>query len=119
MGSSAYSNSVAVTLPPPDPPETPPSPPIAPSNVSAQAFGKSQINVSWINNGNQDGVKIERCLGSGCTNFIEISVVAGNATFYADAGLAAGTTFRYRLRAYNSAGYSPYSNIAAAKTSRR
>ena len=119
MGSSPYSNTVAVTLPPPDPPETPPSPPIAPSNVSAQAFGKSQINVSWINNGNQDGVKIERCLGSGCTNFIEISVVAGNATFYADAGLAAGTTFRYRLRAYNSAGYSPYSNIAAAKTSRR
>jgi len=116
MGSSAYSNSVAVTLPPADPSTTPP---LAPSNLVATAFSKSQISLSWINSGSQDGVKIERCAGSGCTNFSEIAVLTGSATFYTNAGLAAGTTYRYRLRAYNSAGYSPYSTIAAAKTSRR
>jgi predicted phage tail protein len=116
MGSSAYSNSVAVTLPPADPSTTPP---LAPSNLVATAFSKSQISLSWINSGSQDGVKIERCAGSGCTNFSEIAVLTGSATFYTNAGLAAGTTYRYRLRAYNSAGNSPYSTIAAAKTSRR
>jgi hypothetical protein len=113
-GYSPYSNATTILTP-----GGSTIPPLAPSNVIAKAFGKSQIDLSWINNGNQNGVKIERCLGSGCTNFIEVASVAGNAIFFSDVGLAAGTTYRYRLRAYNSAGNSPYSTIAAAKTSRR
>ena len=121
MGSSAYSNSVAVTLPPaePAPTPTPTSPPLAPNNLTAKALGNSQINLSWTNNSVQDGVKIERCMGSGCTNFKEVFAVTGGATSYTDSGLAGGTTYRYRVRAYNVAGNSPYSNIASAKTSRR
>jgi hypothetical protein len=34
-------------------------------------------------------------------------------TFYAD-----GTTYRYRVRAFNASGNSSYSNIASAKTMR-
>ncbi|HSE30113.1 MAG TPA: hypothetical protein VLA93_00910 [Pyrinomonadaceae bacterium] len=113
-GYSTYSNTTTILTP-----GGSTSPPLAPSNLIAKAFGKSQINLSWTNNGNQDGVKIERCLGSGCTNFMEVAAVGGNASFFSDTGLAAGTTYRYRLRAYNSAGNSPYSTIAAAKTSRR
>ena len=76
--------------------------------------------LTWTNNSaNQDGVKIERCQGTKCTNFAQIGTVAGTATTYTDLGLAANTTYRYRTRAYNSAGDSPYSNIATAKTLKR
>ena len=113
MGASAYSNSVTLVTPPVNPPA-------APSNLSALAFSKSQINLAWVNNDtNQTGVKIERCRGATCTNFAVIATTAGQAASYADTGLASNATYRYRVSAYNSVGNSPYSNIAKATTLRR
>lgn len=94
------------------------TPPPAPSNLLARALTKSQVQLTWTNNAsNQDGVIIERCKGATCTNFTQIAIVTGTA--YTDSGLLANTTYRYRLCAYNLAGNSPYSNLAAAKTPKR
>lgn len=96
------------------------TPPPAPSSLLAQVLSASQIQLTWTNNtGSQDGVIIQRCKGVGCTNFTQIAVVAGNVTSYTDTGRAANTTYRYRVRAYNAAGNSPFSNIASARTLRR
>jgi len=93
---------------------------VGPRNLTATALTRSSIRLSWTNGAaNQTGVRIERCQGSGCTNFIEIALVAGTAAIYTDSGLAANTTYRYRARAYNSAGNSEYSNIAGARTLRK
>ena len=114
-GYSGYSNGAAIVTP-----GGIPAPPPAPSNLAGQALNKSQIRLSWTSNStNHDGVQIERCKGSNCTNFTQITTVGGTATTYTDSSLAAGTTYRYRVRAYNSAGNSQYSNIAAAKTLRK
>jgi hypothetical protein len=114
-GYSGYSNDAAIVTS-----GEIPAPPPAPSNLAGQALNKSQIRLSWTNNSTtQDGVKIERCVGSKCTNFTQITTVGGTATTYTDSGLAAGTTHRYRVRVYNSGGNSQYSNIAAAKTLRK
>jgi predicted phage tail protein len=114
-GYSGYSNNAAIVTPG----EIPAQPP-APSNLAGQALNKSQIGLSWTNNStNQDGVRIERCKGSNCTNFTQITTVAGTATTHTDSGLTAGTTYRYRVRVYNSAGNSQYSNTASAKTLRK
>ena len=114
-GYSGYSNGAAIVTP-----GGIPAPPPAPSNLAGQALNKSQIRLSWTSNStNHDGVKIERCKGSNCTNFTQVTTVGGTATTYTDSSLAAGTTYRYRVRAYNSAGDSQYSNIAAAKTLRK
>ena len=104
----------------PPTPTTTSAPLAAPSSLAASALNKSQIKLTWTNNAaNQDGVKIERCLGSKCTNFSQIASVVGTTATYTNSGLAANTSYRYRVRAYNAAGNSAYSNSAGAKTPRR
>jgi probable HAF family extracellular repeat protein len=94
--------------------------PSAPAGLTATALSRSSIALRWTNGStNQTEVRIERCRGSSCTNFTQVAAVAGSATSYTNSGLSADTTYRYRVRAVNSAGTSLYSNIAAAKTLKR
>ncbi len=84
----------------------------APSNLSASASGSSQINLSWRDNSdNESGFRIERRTGTSGT-WGQIATVGANVTGYADTGLSAGTTYDYRVRAYNSGANSAYSNEA-------
>jgi titin len=110
-GNSGYSNAASAT--------TQSVPLTAPSNLTATGASSSQINLAWTDNAtNETGFKIERCKGSTCTSFTQITTVGVNVTTYSNTGLTRNTSYRYRVRAYNAAGDSAYSNIAAAKTSR-
>lgn len=110
-GYSAYSNIATTT--------EATAPPAAPSNLSATALSKSSIRLKWTNGAaNQTELRVERCLGSGCSGFAQVAVVSGTATTFTDNGLAAWTVYRYRVRAHNELGDSVYSNIAAARTKR-
>ena len=112
-GDSDYSNTASATTP------AAPALPAAPSGLTATAASRSQINLAWTDNAsNEDGFKIERCKGATCTNFAQIATVGLNVTTYANTGLSAKTTYRYRVRAYNATGNSAYSNIANATTPR-
>jgi len=91
--------------------------PSAPSNLTATTISSSQIRLNWTDNSNNEtGFKIERCGNSACSNFSQIGTVNANTTSFDDTGLRSGRTFRYRIRAYNSAGNSAYSNIASGIT---
>ncbi|MFZ3136058.1 MAG: fibronectin type III domain-containing protein [Thermodesulfovibrionales bacterium] len=91
--------------------------PNAPSNPIATAISSSQINLSWQDNSNNEtGFKIERKTGSGGT-YTQIAIVSANVTTYSDTGLSSGTTYYYRVRAYNVVGNSNYSDEAYATTS--
>jgi hypothetical protein len=95
----------------------PPPPPAAPSALMAAAVSSSQINLSWTDNSNnEDGFKIERCIGAGCINFSPLATVGANVTTYSDTGLSPSTTYRYRVYAFNSGGNSGFSNEAEATT---
>ncbi|GIX35227.1 MAG: lysyl endopeptidase [Lysobacteraceae bacterium] len=96
------------------------TPPTTPGNLSATATGSSTINLSWSASSDTGGsglagYRIERCTGSSCTNFAQIATTTSTA--YTNSGLAASTTYRYRIRAVDGAGnVSAYSSIAQATT---
>ncbi len=95
----------------------PPPPPAAPSGLTATPISSSQINLAWTDNAsNEDGFKIERCQGVGCSSFGEIATVGANVTTFPNTGLTASTSYSYRVRAYNAGGNSAYSNTASATT---
>jgi acid phosphatase type 7 len=91
--------------------------PAAPTNLTATAISRNQINLSWTDNAdNETGFRIERCKNANCLNYAQIAEVGVNVTTFADTSVNKNTTYRYRVRAFNAAGNSAYSNAASAKT---
>ncbi len=111
--------------PTPTPTATPtptPSPtpvvPNAPSGLTATAVSASQINLRWNDNSsNESGFKVENSTDG--TTFGEIGTVGADVTTYSDTGLARNRNYYYRVRAYNAAGNSGYSNTVRERTLKR
>ncbi len=98
----------------------PPAPPAAPTGLTAFGVSKSQINLSWTDaSADETGFAIERCKGATCTSFVQVATVGAGVTTFSNTGLAANTTYRYRVRAFNANGNSGYSNITSARTLKR
>jgi hypothetical protein len=76
----------------------------------------AQLTLSWTDNASDEtGYRVERKIGSG-GSYSEIAILAANSTSHTDPNLAAATTYCYRVRAFNTAGVSAYSNEACATT---
>jgi len=89
--------------------------PCAPDRLTATAVSATRINLSWADNSeNETGFKIEQSLDG--TSFTQIDTVYVGVVFCFDAGLSADTQYWYRIRAYNAAGDSEYSNIVSSTT---
>ncbi len=93
--------------------------PTAPANLTATASSSAQINLTWsaaTDNIGVTGYVVERCQGSGCTSFAQVGTPSG--TSLSDTtGLAAATTYGYRVRARDAAGNTgAYSAVATATT---
>ena len=78
----------------------------------------SQINLAWTastDNVAVTGYRVERCLGAACANFVQVATPTGAS--FNDTGLAAATTYRYRVRAADAVpNLSGYSSIQNATT---
>ncbi len=106
-GDSAYSNTASAT--------TLSGPPAAPSGLNATALSATSVRLTWTDNSNDEtGFRIERAAGRG--TYSQIATVGPGVTSYDDTGLTAKTKYSYRVRAYNLAGNSAYSNVANVTT---
>ena len=96
-----------------------PMPPTDPSILTATETSSSTIDLKWMDNaGDEDGFDIERSLDG--TNFTllssEPSFNGMGVVAYTDTELDPETTYWYRVSAYNTEGYSAFSNVASAMT---
>jgi hypothetical protein len=92
-----------------------PTTPTAPSAATATATAYNSVTVRWSDNSaNETGFKLERS-GNG-VDYAEIATLGAGATSMVDNGVIASSNYYYRVRAYNSAGNSAYSNVATVTT---
>ena len=100
---SAYSNIAVATTQ---------ATPAAPSNLTATPSA-GKITLNWTDNAtNEAGFKLERSTDG--VNFTQLGILGPNSTAYPNAGLTSGVTYYYRVRAYDAANHSAFSNVASA-----
>jgi hypothetical protein len=99
------------------------TPPRAPEQLTLVGATTDTVTLSWVDTAdNETGFHLERKIGSAGT-FIVAATVPANSAVYTDVGLTPGTTYVYRIRAFNGAGASAYSTecmgVTAALPPRR
>ncbi|HEX5650863.1 MAG TPA: M12 family metallo-peptidase [Steroidobacteraceae bacterium] len=108
-GVSGYSNVVNVTTP------AAPTLPASPSSLTVTSVTYNSVSLSWLDNAtNESGYKVERSLDG--VSFAEVATLGAGSHTYTNGSLSASTPYSYRVRAYNSAGVSGYSNAVSTTT---
>lgn len=91
--------------------------PKAPTDLVAETSSAFELNLSWTDNSDdENGFKIERTVYGG--SYTQIAIVGPNVTSYTDSELYSNRTYYYRVRAYNDAGNSDYTDQARATTAK-
>lgn len=93
--------------------------PAAPSNVSVSNPTSSSLQMNFTDNAvNETSIAIERKISGGSWNLLGyFGELSGTGSYYwTNTGLNSGTTYCYRLKAFNAAGSSEYSNIGCGAT---
>ncbi|MBX3132003.1 MAG: hypothetical protein KF689_01280 [Gemmatimonadaceae bacterium] len=86
--------------------------PAIPASIEAFVTAGDIIRLVWQDaSADEDGFRVERCVGAGCTDFAEIAETLADVAEYFDNPVIDGTVYRYRVRAFNAAGNSDYSPV--------
>ena len=90
-------------------------PPAAPTNLVAVYVDGGDVTLTWTDNStNESGFEIER--RSESSVFELLGTTGANATSAPDRQLQPSTTYTYRVRAFNAAGASAYTNERSITT---
>jgi titin len=85
-----------------------------PTVVTATVVSSTEVDLNWTDVSTESGYRIERSLDG--VTWSGIDTVGQDVTTYKDTGVAAGTSYWYRVIATNAAGDSAPSNIEAVST---
>lgn len=88
--------------------------PANPADLVANADSYKSITLSWVDNSdNEQGYIVER---EGENGYEMIAALSANSTSFTNEGLSPETSYSYKVRAYNTAGKSDYTNVATIST---
>src|SRR5215468_9817600 len=76
--------------------------PAAPTSLAATAVSSSQVNLTWVDNSSNETGFIVQSGPSSTGPWTQIASLGASSTSYANTGLSAGTTYYYRVYAYNA-----------------
>ena len=101
------------------PPAAATPPPSAPANLTAAlnaSSPSSAVDIRWSDtSSNESNFLVERSTDG--FSFSQVASLGANVTSFTNSGLAASTTYTYRVRASNGGGFSGYTNNESATTS--
>jgi titin len=91
--------------------------PLDPTDFTATAASQSRINLVWTDTSDdaqyqESGFTIERQVGAGA--YSALVTLAGETTNYSNAGLSCGTSYGYRIQAFNAGGVSNWVTASAS-----
>ncbi len=90
-------------------------PPGTPGTPTTSNVTSSSVTLNWAaSSGTVNSYLIERATGATSTSFTQVGT--SSSPSFTNSGLAANTTYRYRVRAQNNAGTSGYSGIVNVTT---
>jgi fibronectin type 3 domain-containing protein len=90
--------------------------PAIPTMLSDSTISATEIQLSWLDNATgETGYEIERCEGSGCSDFAPSDTTAADATSIVIGGLDGSAAHQFRVRAFNASGSSGYSNTVIGR----
>lgn len=89
--------------------------PCDPQTLTSQSIVPLTIILDWLDfSDNESGFAVDRSEDG--VNWAKIGQVATDVETYTDSSLSCGTTYSYRVSAFNSAGDSGYSNVSSTST---
>ncbi|WP_370978728.1 zinc-dependent metalloprotease family protein [Agaribacterium sp. ZY112] len=88
----------------------------APSGLGATSASEDSIRLSWRDNSSEETQFVIQRSRQSDSGFTQVATAPSNSTNYIDAGLTAGTTFYYRVRALSNNAQSSWSNTTTATT---
>ena len=87
----------------------------SPTNLMAEVISKSQIDLSWADNSdNETAFVIERAVGN--ADFEILTTLNANVSSYSDVSLSSATDYSYRVYAVYYSKQSKYTNVVYTKT---
>lgn len=90
--------------------------PVPPNSLTATPTAYNTIRLDWVDQSADESLfRIERAL-SGSGPWSEVGTVAANTTTFTDTTLQPAVAYYFRVRSFNGAGASAYTDIASATT---
>ena len=82
--------------------------PLVPNNLSLTVTNNASVSVSWKDNSdNETGFRVQRRnTGGSDTDWVSVAELGSNTSNYADASVVMGSSYDYRVQAFNAAGTS-------------
>lgn len=92
------------------------APVAADTNLVATSNSSTRVSLTWQDNATNETAHVVERSNNGGQSFMTVATLGANVTSYTDNTVSGGTTYQYRVRAFNSTATALNSNVASVTT---